>query len=755
MRIQRLNCVAVTAILFLGFLGSFAAELAAQTAELPRRTETVAWTSGSHDGNPFGEDEDTPVLAHQDMIWIPGAPWIQLQFGPGRLGKNSFVEITSLADGATQRLDATQLAQWGNRSAYFNGDAVEVNLFVGARDEGISIDVPEVVVGEWGRPVNESICGVDDRVASSEPRTGRIDPIGCTGWISQSGEHLSAGHCLAGGSSNQTLSFNVPPSLPDGTVQFPAPADQYSINRSSFNFVDGGIGNDWGVFAVFNNSQTGLQPISAQGSFSVAQNLGPANIRITGFGLDDGTTNQTNQTHVGPNAGSSGTTLRYRTDTRGGNSGSPVIDAATGVAVGIHTHGGCSSSGGNNNGTSFFNTALWNALGTATTDNAQFISQSVPAALAPGQTATVSVTMKNTGTSTWTRAGGYKLGSQNPQDNFTWGLSRVWLSSQESVAPGQNKTFTFNITAPSTPGFYNFQWRMVHELVRWFGAFSPNQKILVASIDNAQFISQSVPTTLTPGQTATVSVRMKNTGTTTWTRADGYKLGSQNPQDNLTWGLSRVWLSSSESVAPGQSKTFTFTITAPSTPGIYNFQWRMVHELVRWFGAFSPNRQISVTGPQRITLSSNADTYVSQSSPNTNYGTSSWLRVRWDGTGNGLRSFIRFQVPTIPGTILSAELKLRTRSSTVQAAFYRMNNMSWTESSPTWANHLDPPTTFTFLRSEANLAPFTTYAIDVTSALTGSGPLTIGIASGSDAGGQGFYSRHTAFPPMLEITYMP
>ena len=755
MRLKKLNRVAVTGILLLVFLGPLAAELAAQTAELPRRTESVAWTSGNHDGNPFGEDQDPPELVHQDMIWVPGVPWIQLRFGHGRLGKNSFVEITSLADGATQRLDAKQLAQWGNRSAYFNGDAVEVHLFVGARDEGISIDVPEVVVGEWGRPVDKSICGVDDRVASNESRTGRIDPIGCTGWITQSGQLLSAGHCLAGGSSNQTLSFDVPPSLPDGTVQFPPPSDQYSINQSSFNFVDGGIGNDWGVFAVFNNSQTGLQPISAQGSFSIARNLGPANIRITGFGVDSGTTNQTNQTHVGPNAGSSGTTMRYRADTTGGNSGSPVIDAATGVAVGIHTHGGCTSSGGNNNGTSFFNTALWNAVGTVSTDNAQFISQSVPTTLAPGQTATASVTMKNTGTTTWTRAGGYKLGSQNPQDNFTWGLNRVWLSSKESVAPGQSKTFTFTITAPSTPGFYNFQWRMVHELVTWFGAFSTNQQILVASIDNAQFISQSVPSTLSPGQTATASVTMKNTGTTTWTRAAGYKLGSQNPQGNLTWGLNRVLLSSSESVAPGQSKTFTFTITAPSTPGIYNFQWRMLQELVRWFGAFSPNRQISVTGPQQINLSSDADTYVSQSSPNTNYGTSSWLRIRWDGTGQGRRSFIRFQVPSL-GTILSAKLKLRTQGFTVQeAGFYRMNNMSWTESSPTWTNHLNPPTTFTFLRSETNLAPSTTHTIDVTSALTGSGPLTIGIASGSNAGGQGFYSRHTAYPPVLEITYMP
>ncbi len=362
MRLESQNRMIVTGILLFVFLGPLAAELAAQTAELPRHTETIAWTSGSH-GGALGEAKETPQLALQDMIQVPGAPWIQLRFSGGHLGQNSFVELTSVADGATQDLDSEQLAQWGNRSAYFNGDAVEIKLFVAAGDQGVSIDVPEVVVGEWGSPADKSICGVDDRIASTEPRTGRIDPVGCTGWVISSGQQLSAGHCLANGPNNETLSFNVPPSLPDGTVQFPHPRDQYSIKQSSFDYVDGGIGNDWGTFEVFNNGGTNQQPIAAQGSFSVEQNLDSANIRITGFGVDSGTTSQTNQTDVGPNAGSSSTTMRYRTDTRGGNSGSPVIDEATGVAVGIHTHGGCNTGGGSNKGTSFFNSALWNAIG--------------------------------------------------------------------------------------------------------------------------------------------------------------------------------------------------------------------------------------------------------------------------------------------------------------------------------------------------------------------------------------------------------
>jgi V8-like Glu-specific endopeptidase len=54
--------------------------------------------------------------------------------------------------------------------------------------------------------------------------------------------------------------------------------------------------------------------------------------------------------------------MKYVTDTEGGNSGSPVIDALTNTAVGVHTHGGCTSSGGNNNGTSTFHAAFWAAV---------------------------------------------------------------------------------------------------------------------------------------------------------------------------------------------------------------------------------------------------------------------------------------------------------------------------------------------------------------------------------------------------------
>jgi hypothetical protein len=118
----------------------------------------------------------------------------------------------------------------------------------------------------------------------------------------------------------------------------------------------------------------------------------------------------------------------------------------------------------------------------------------------------------------------------------------------------------------------------------------------VQKINSAQFVSQNVPTTMVAGQTYSVSVTMKNTGNTTWTSAANYKLGSQNPQDNITWG-GRIYLAAGESVAPNATKTFTFNVKAPTNVSSVNFQWKMVEELVQWFGDTSTNVAITVTQP--------------------------------------------------------------------------------------------------------------------------------------------------------------
>jgi hypothetical protein len=47
-------------------------------------------------------------------------------------------------------------------------------------------------------------------------------------------------------------------------------------------------------------------------------------------------------------------------------------------------------------------------------------------------------------------------------------------------------------------------------------------------------------------------------------------------------------------VAPGQEAVVTWTVSAPTTPGNYNFQWRMLNVGVEWFGPLSTNVVVNV-----------------------------------------------------------------------------------------------------------------------------------------------------------------
>ncbi len=117
----------------------------------------------------------------------------------------------------------------------------------------------------------------------------------------------------------------------------------------------------------------------------------------------------------------------------------------------------------------------------------------------------------------------------------------------------------------------------------------------VGPINDSDFLSQSVPGTMVPSGVYPVSLTFRNTGTTTWTSAEQYRLGSQFPPNNNTWGRTRFDLP--HDVAPGQEVTFAGNVTAPSNPASYHFRWRMVKDSTgEWFGEQSNNLVIVVGG---------------------------------------------------------------------------------------------------------------------------------------------------------------
>ncbi len=112
-----------------------------------------------------------------------------------------------------------------------------------------------------------------------------------------------------------------------------------------------------------------------------------------------------------------------------------------------------------------------------------------------------------------------------------------------------------------------------------------------AQQDGSVYVSQELPQTLTPGEQFLAKVTFRNTGTTTWSAGADYALMAPNS----TWGGNHLALGAS--VAPGQTRTFTFYAKAPAQAGSYTFQW-FVTRGGQKFGATSQAATIKVQSTQ-------------------------------------------------------------------------------------------------------------------------------------------------------------
>lgn len=130
----------------------------------------------------------------------------------------------------------------------------------------------------------------------------------------------------------------------------------------------------------------------------------------------------------------------------------------------------------------------------------------------------------------------------------------------------------------------------------------------------AEFVAipRGLPRSLLAGRRYEVALTMRNSGATTW-RATGdqpHRLGSQRPRDTTRWGIGRIDVPTD--VLPDSEVTFAFWVVAPTTPGRYHFQWRMVQDGVGWFGEpsddavvqvdHSPGASPSATGSHPVNL---------------------------------------------------------------------------------------------------------------------------------------------------------
>ena len=219
---------------------------------------------------------------------------------------------------------------------------------------------------------------------------------------------------------------------------------------------------------------------------------------------------------------------------------------------------------------------------------AEVVSTTLPASMNAGQSYPVSVTMKNTGSTTWNEAGMVRLGGvgDGTGDAAKFGPVRMKIPSGMSILPGSQYTFNFTMTAPSLPGPYTPRYRMVWEGQQWFGDQLSQPVQVVSGAVNAQVVATSIPSAMNSGQSYPVSVTMKNTGSMTWNEESMVRLGGvgDGTGDAAKFGSVRMKIPAGTSVSPGSQYTFSFTMTPPAITGSFTPRYQMVWEGHQWFG---------------------------------------------------------------------------------------------------------------------------------------------------------------------------
>jgi Calcineurin-like phosphoesterase len=286
-----------------------------------------------------------------------------------------------------------------------------------------------------------------------------------------------------------------------------------------------------------------------------------------------------------------------------------------------------------------------------------------------------------------------------------------------------------NVTAlVSAAGQHNFVMATVSTAATTFssrtGAFAPQ---LVINVVEGPLPSATPTATATyttsPTATYTPSTTPTNTDTPTVTYTPS------NTPTNTPTALESPTTTPTETptatYTPSNTATHTATPTLTLTPTL------------------APSATPNSGGS--LTLIAVADSYVSDSNLSTNYGTA--ITLRTDAATPIQRSYLRFEVPALSGSVISATLRVYANSAVNVG--YTLHNTSggWGETTITFNN---APAFGNSIGSSAPIVANTWTQVDVTGQITGAGQYNFVMASTSSTG-TSFSSRTGANPPQLII----
>ena len=195
----------------------------------------------------------------------------------------------------------------------------------------------------------------------------------------------------------------------------------------------------------------------------------------------------------------------------------------------------------------------------------------------------------------------------------------------------------------------------------------------------------------------------------------------------------------------GNVLSFDDTDVAPSTT--YTYRVDAVDAVPNVSPQSSPPASATTppaSGGGASTFAPVADSYVNETSPGSNFGTQTQVRV--DGSPV-VRAYLRFTVQGVVGTITSAKLRIYANSSSSTGHEARAADSTWSETAITFA---DAPAVGAIAGTSGPFSGGGYVEVDVTSLIAGNGTYTIAL-TGSGSTAISYGSRESANPPQLVL----
>jgi hypothetical protein len=236
---------------------------------------------------------------------------------------------------------------------------------------------------------------------------------------------------------------------------------------------------------------------------------------------------------------------------------------------------------------------------------AEMLRSSRELTLSPGQSQVFSIVFKNTGTATWKADGRnfvsiYTYGPKYRKSQFS---DASWMSQIQparlidaEVKPGQLGRISFALYAPLEAGAYQETFALAAEDLSWVsgGIFTVNIKVSSAAAATAnaalsvgarlpapgykalKLISSGDRLSLKAGETRDFRVAFKNIGRLPWSTGGTSALSLRADAGNAysfrhsSWAATDIVTRPSSDIKPGELGFFNFSVSAPSSSGLYN-----------------------------------------------------------------------------------------------------------------------------------------------------------------------------------------